>query len=524
MEPSGKSQATPFGRASRANPSMEAEPAEPTAEIPLTLTVRADARRQMMPERPRFTWQGPGQGAESSDDGRPGSRRIKALAGYSAIALTGAGMIAAAFFAFARWPLTPEWLEELANPKIDYRNVQLLEHAAFADRPASWEQVEMRLGSGETVIAALSRSGVNRTEAANLLLALTRATTKPVFRAGQKFRIFFTGENENRQIAALTTRIAPESTILLERSANGDYSSRILTLDLTRSMAFVESEIEGSLYQSARIAGASDREVDLFIDVFKYDVDFQRDIQAGDRFSIFFEKFADERGRLVKSGDAMYLALKTGKISKEFYRFTTPDDGKSDFYDAKGQSARKFLIRTPVNAARVSSGFGYRRHPVLGYTRLHKGVDFAAPTGTPIVAAAGGVVVKASWFGSYGRYVRIRHSKGFETAYAHMSGFAKNIRNGAKVSQGQRIGYVGTTGRSTGPHLHYEVLIKGAAINPNSLRPQTGRQLSGTMLAAFAAEKDRIDALKSAPGNSAPGKSAPANLAPGASGDTGQLR
>lgn len=210
----------------------------------------------------------------------------------------------------------------------------------------------------------------------------------------------------------------------------------------------------------------------------------------------------------------MFLALDAGKINKKFYRFTTPDDGKSDFYDEKGQSARKFLIRTPVNAARISSGFGYRRHPVLGYTKLHKGVDFAAPTGAPIVAAAAGVIVKASWFGSYGRYVRIRHSNGFETAYAHMSGFAKGVRAGAKVTQGQRIGYVGTTGRSTGPHLHYEVLVRGAAVNPNSLKPQTGRQLSGATLAAFEGEKNRIDALMRTPQAPIPAFSSPAFSSP----------
>lgn len=498
MERSGKSVASAFGRAARPAIPSQTESTEPAGNTPLTLTIRADAQQQTMPERPRFTW----QDTEAGGGDRRNPPGAWGLAGQALIALTGAGIIATAFLAFTRWPSTPAWLEELANPKVDYRNLQLIEHAAFADRPAAWEQIGVRLGSGETIIAALARTGVNRTEASNILLALTRAVPKPVFRVGQKVQVFFSGEGADRRLAALTTRIAPESTILLERDANGDYSSRILTLDLTRSLALVESEIEGSLYQSARLAGASDREVDLFIDVFKYDVDFQRDIQVGDRFSIFFEKYSDERGRLVKSGDAMYLALQTGKISKEFYRFTTPDDGKTDFYDSKGQSARKFLIRTPVNAARVSSGFGYRRHPVLGYTKLHKGVDFAASTGTPIVAAAAGVIVKASWFGTYGRYVRIRHSNGFETAYAHMSGFAKNIRPGVKVTQGQRIGYVGTTGRSTGPHLHYEVLIKGKAINPNALKPQTGRQLGGAMLTAFLSEKEHIDALKRAPAGS----------------------
>ena len=176
--------------------------------------------------------------------------------------------------------------------------------------------------------------------------------------------------------------------------------------------------------------------------------------------------------------------------------FKRPGDGVSDWYDEAGSTARKFLMKTPINGARLSSGFGFRQHPILGYTLLHKGTDFAAPIGTPIMAAGDGVIERAGGFGTFGNYVRIRHSDGYETAYGHMSRFGRGIRAGAQVRQQQVIGYVGTTGRSTGPHLHYEVLFRGEQINPMRLKVPTGRNLTGPDLAAFKIERARIDTLR----------------------------
>ena len=188
-----------------------------------------------------------------------------------------------------------------------------------------------------------------------------------------------------------------------------------------------------------------------------------------------------------------------GQLAKrEFYRFTTEDDGLTDFYDANGEAARKFLMKTPINGARLSSHYGKRKHPVLGYTKLHKGTDFAAPRGTPIYAAGNGVIERASRWSSYGNYIRIRHANGYKTAYAHLNGYAKGIKSGKRVKQGDVIGYVGTTGRSTGPHLHYEVLVNGKQVNAMRLDLPTGRKLTGDMLEQFKAEKARIDAIRAA--------------------------
>jgi len=253
--------------------------------------------------------------------------------------------------------------------------------------------------------------------------------------------------------------------------------------------------VQTSLYDSLIAGGATDREVSAFADVFAYDVDFQRDIHPGDGVELVFERFRDDEGRTVKTGDLLFVSLDVRGESKSFYRFKRRD-GDTDWYDAAGRSARKALMKTPINGARLSSGFGMRRHPILGYSLLHKGTDFAAPPGTPIMAAGDGVIVRAGGFGSYGNYVRIRHSDGYETAYAHMSRFGRGIRPGVSVRQRQIIGYVGTTGRSTGPHLHYEVLLRGQQMNPMNLKGKTGSNLDARDLAAFKEERARVDALR----------------------------
>jgi murein DD-endopeptidase MepM/ murein hydrolase activator NlpD len=192
----------------------------------------------------------------------------------------------------------------------------------------------------------------------------------------------------------------------------------------------------------------------------------------------------------------LFVGLESRRGPRAFYQFLAPGDVRPDWYDADGKSARKFLMRTPINGARLSSGYGMRRHPILGYSRMHRGTDFAAPTGTPILAAGDGTIIRASRYGSYGNYVRIRHANGYETAYAHMSRFSRGLRAGGSVRQGQVIGYVGTTGRSTGPHLHYEVLRRGAQINPVNLQVANGRNLEGRALELFQIERARIDTLR----------------------------
>jgi murein DD-endopeptidase MepM/ murein hydrolase activator NlpD len=255
-----------------------------------------------------------------------------------------------------------------------------------------------------------------------------------------------------------------------------------------------------SLYETSLRNNIPRPVIENLIRIYSYDVDFQHKATAGDSFDVLFGG-EDDAGGETKS-DVLYAALTTGGEVKKFYRFQTPDDGVVDYYDETGKSAKKFLVRKPVSTGIMRSGFGSRNHPLLGYTKMHTGVDWAAPLGTPIYASGNGVVEKVGWESGYGKYVRIRHSNGYETAYGHMTAFARSTQPGARVRQGQVIGYVGSTGLSTGPHVHYEILVNGRFVDPLRLKLPRGRVLDGQVLAGFDAEREKIDAMMARSSNS----------------------
>jgi murein DD-endopeptidase MepM/ murein hydrolase activator NlpD len=284
--------------------------------------------------------------------------------------------------------------------------------------------------------------------------------------------------------------------VTANRTNAGGFAARQVLMPVSFEIARIAAPVETSLYASALAHGATDREIAALADAFSYDVDFQRDVRPGDNFELVFERFYDDEGNTVRTGELLFVGLESRRGSRAFYQFLPPGDARPDWYDADGKSARRFLMKTPINGARLSSGFGMRLHPILGYSRMHRGTDFAAPIGTPILAAGDGTIVRAGPFGSFGNYIRIRHANGYDTAYAHMSRFVRGMRAGARVRQGQVIGYVGTTGRSTGPHLHYEVLRGGSQINPMTLRVANGRNLEGRQLELFQIERERIDTLR----------------------------
>ncbi|KCZ54741.1 hypothetical protein HY29_13765 [Hyphomonas beringensis] len=301
------------------------------------------------------------------------------------------------------------------------------------------------------------------------------------------------------QMRALNVKADADRNLYITRNMSGGWSATELKARLTPSYSRVAADIETSIYDAARAQGAGDQQVVDFASAFAYDVDFQREIHRGDSFELVYETFVDERGHPVKTGDVIYASLDGDALTRSFYRFAPSDDGVPDYFDQNGESATKFLMKTPINGARLSSSFGNRRHPISGYTRLHKGTDFAAPSGTPIYAAGNGVVERASRYGGYGNYVRIKHANGYKTAYAHMSRYGPGVRAGKRVRQGDIIGYVGSTGASTGPHLHYEVYIKGKPVNAMKLKLPTGRKLveSPEMLKEFIARKAEIDGIRS---------------------------
>ncbi len=257
-----------------------------------------------------------------------------------------------------------------------------------------------------------------------------------------------------------------------------------------------------SIYETALRNKVPTPVIDDMIRIYSYDVDFQRKVQPGNSFDVFYAG-EDEGTASTEKNEVLYAALTVGGETKKYYRFQTPDDGMVDYYDESGKSAKKFLVRKPVNNAIMRSGFGGRRHPILGYVKMHTGVDWATAYGTPIFASGNGVIEKAGLEGGYGKYIRIKHNNGYETAYGHMSAFAKGMEIGKRVRQGQVIGFVGSTGMSTGPHVHYEILVNGRFVDPMRIKLPRGRSLEGPMMTGFEKERDRLDTMMSGHGAAA---------------------
>ena len=262
-------------------------------------------------------------------------------------------------------------------------------------------------------------------------------------------------------------------------------------LKLYKKEVVINNKIDSSLYNAAVEAGVEPNIIIEFARIFGFEVDFQRDIRKGDHFAIFYEKFEDDNNKVRDTGKIIYASMTVNGEEINLYNFEFKGD--EEYYDIKGKSITKSLMKTPINGARLSSSFGMRKHPILGYNRMHKGTDFAAPSGTPIMASGTGTITRARWCGGGGNCVKIKHNSTYETVYAHMKAFAKGIREGKKVKQGQIIGYVGSTGLSTGPHLHYELIVNGKKVNSQKLKLPSGKILKGEARKEFELERIKID-------------------------------
>jgi murein DD-endopeptidase MepM/ murein hydrolase activator NlpD len=388
------------------------------------------------------------------------------------------------------------------------------------------ESRTITMDRGDTLAGALEDAGISSDDANAAVAALEKVFKARSLRAGQSFDVTYsTASSVDYSDAALPSdgatdeddadangAIGPATTtpvghllsiafspsvehdITVTRGADGAFVASDVAKKLVAHIHRAGATIDSSLYLSAMKAGIPADVVVEMIHMFSYEVDFQRDIRPGDSFEVFYNYYYTPEGQPAREGNISYASMHLGGRTVTLYRYQPDPSEPADYFDAHGQSAKSMLMKTPVDGARISSGFGMRYHPVLGYTRMHKGIDFAVPVGTPVMAAGSGVVQIAGRLGGYGNYLRINHGNGYSTAYGHLSRLAPGIHKGSRVHQGQIVAYSGNTGLTTGPHLHYEILVNGDQVNPARVKVATGRRLTGRQLRDFLGERIHIDA------------------------------
>jgi murein DD-endopeptidase MepM/ murein hydrolase activator NlpD len=372
---------------------------------------------------------------------------------------------------------------------------------------SSGERVHV-VKKGDTVTSILRDQGATPEEAKSIATTLGARGRDGGLKEGEKLRILMapSGPGAGQRLQPYRVIVANDSAV--EAVAALSDFGKYVAVDV-QSMNNVPETADNnsddddddgtgvrlyqSIYETALRNKVPASVIEDMVRVYSYDVDFQRKVQPGDSFEVFFAG-EDEGSTITEKNEVLFASLTVGGETKKYYRFQTPDDSVVDYYDDTGKSAKKFLVRKPVNNAIMRSGFGSRRHPILGYVKMHTGVDWATAYGTPIFASGNGVVEVAGWEGGYGKYVKLKHNNGYETAYGHMSAFAKGLEPGKRVRQGQVIGFVGSTGQSTGAHVHYEILVNGRFVDPMRIKLPRGRSLDGSLLAGFEKERDRLDA------------------------------
>ena len=386
------------------------------------------------------------------------------------------------------------------DPIRYYFNNKVVTHVPIApveerDFPPPKFTSVIKIGKRDTLGLILKKQDVAATEMAAALKALSKVYALRSIQPGQKILVELVPKNTTPKINILEKLVIRPNVyneISVTRSGHGVFTVSKRKFAVNRKLSKSIGVIDSNLYLAATKAGVPAPVLMNLIRIFSWDVDFQRGIRAGDKFEVLFEALYTDSGDFIRYGNILYGNLILQGNSNPLYRFKT-GKGLIDYFDKKGQSARKALLKTPVNGARLTSGFGKRRHPILGYNKMHRGIDFAAPRGTPIYAAGDGVVVRRSRYGAYGKYIKIRHNSNYATAYAHLKNYNKRVRVGRRVRQGQIIGYVGSTGRSTGPHLHYEVLRNSKRVNPLRVKMPSGIKLVRQDLKVFLSARKVID-------------------------------
>jgi murein DD-endopeptidase MepM/ murein hydrolase activator NlpD len=386
-----------------------------------------------------------------------------------------------------------------ADIKPEKNTTILYKKADEEDSDDAFDRRTITARGGEAIDMLIKGAGVDVVQSALIAESVAKVTKTKRLRAGEELRLALTPsavEEGSLDVAKLSLFYQGGPELTLARSSEGGYIASDKPVPAESNSDDSPGERANVYLSTYRAAESQDLPADFvtkFLKIHSYDVDFKQRVRAGDGFELFYDLIQDDQGA-EKPGELLYAAFTVGGETHGYYRFRTPD-GAVDYYDEKGSNSKKFLMRTPVKAARLTSGFGYRKHPLLHTLRLHSGVDWAGPVGTPILASGNGTIEVAGREGGYGNYVRIRHANGYKTAYGHMLRFAEGVAKGVKVRQGQVIGFLGNSGLSTGPHLHYEVLVNNRFTNPLSIKIPRSRQLQGRLLSDFRKEKARIDDL-----------------------------
>ena len=349
------------------------------------------------------------------------------------------------------------------------------------------------LQEGETFTGALKQADLEDVEINDVVNIISKKIDLRKLNVGTLIETYTKSVNDKKIINEIIIYPDIEKKIYVKK-VNNKFVAGEDKKKLFSKLKLYEVEIHNSIYESLKKIDTPDEIIMEFVQLYSFDIDFQRDIRKGNKIKIFFEIYTDSQNNYIKSGNINFSEIILDDESYELYRFQSEGDEFVEYFNSDGKSATKALMKTPINGARLSSGFGMRKHPILGYNKKHQGVDFAAPTGTPIMAAGTGHIEFVGNNGGAGKYIRIKHLNGYKTSYSHLSKYASGIQKNVKVRQGQVIGYVGNTGLSTGPHLHYEVIFNGKRINPMKMKLPSGKQLKDKNLEIFLAEKERINA------------------------------
>ena len=374
--------------------------------------------------------------------------------------------------------------------KTEFSNIHSLLTNKFEKQ---FNKVTSSVKKGQSLNSILTDAGASQQEIFEISKVLKKFINLKTINTNQVFEILT--HKDTGEIIRLTINLDNINSLHVFKK-NKEFVANKIEKVLYKKTTLAEGMINSSMYQAAEKEKIDPEVIVNFAGIFGFEIDFQRDIRRGDIFQIVYDKYVDDDGELQKNGDIIYAYMKNNGRAIALYRFVN-QKGIPGYYRTNGKSIEKALMKTPINGARLSSTFGMRKHPILGYNKMHRGTDFAAPTGTPIVASGSGIIEQVGWNGAYGKYIRIKHNSKYKTAYAHLNRYARGIKKGAKVRQGQIIGYVGSTGRSTGPHLHYEVLVNGKRMNSQRLKLPSGRTLRGEDREKFEISRIKIDVMRS---------------------------